>query len=90
MSMGSDYVSKLRPPMGILFIPQVIHENGLPRWNDINRAKFLIHPPQLSGNPRSSHIVANQGELGKGDDEFGLWKYLCSYFKVIFTLSKIL
>jgi hypothetical protein len=26
MSMGWDYVSELRPPMGVLFIPQVIYE----------------------------------------------------------------
>jgi hypothetical protein len=27
-------------------------------------------PLQLSGNPTSSHLVANQEELGKGYDEF--------------------
>jgi hypothetical protein len=35
------------------------------------------------------HVVANQ-ELGEGNDEFGLTKYLSSYFEVIFTCRKIL
>jgi hypothetical protein len=30
MSMGWDYVSELRPPMGLLFIPRVICEYGEP------------------------------------------------------------
>jgi len=38
--------------------------------------KLLIRPPELSGNPTSSHLVANQEELGEGNDEFGLTKYL--------------
>jgi hypothetical protein len=37
MSMGWDYVSELRRPTGILFIPQVIYEHGEPWWNDIDR-----------------------------------------------------
>jgi hypothetical protein len=32
----------------------------------------LIFPPQLSVNPTSSHLVANQDELCEGNDEFGL------------------
>jgi hypothetical protein len=48
--------------------------------------KLLIHPPQLSGNPTSSHLVAKQEKLDKGNDEFGLMKYLCSYFKGIFNM----
>jgi hypothetical protein len=30
--MGWDYVSELRTPMGLLFIPQVICEHGEPWW----------------------------------------------------------
>jgi hypothetical protein len=30
-----DYVSELRPPVGLLFIPQVIYEHGEPWWNDV-------------------------------------------------------
>jgi hypothetical protein len=33
---------------------------------------LLIHPPELSGNPTSSRLVANQEELGEGNDEFSL------------------
>jgi hypothetical protein len=36
MSMGWDYVSELRPPTGLLFIPQMIYEYGQPWWNDID------------------------------------------------------
>jgi hypothetical protein len=67
-----DYVSELQPPMGLLFMPQVIYEHGEPWWNAIDRRKLLICPPELSGNPTSSHILANQEELGEGNDEFGL------------------
>jgi hypothetical protein len=37
ISMRRDYVSELQPPMGLLSVPQVIHEYGEPRWNDIDR-----------------------------------------------------
>jgi hypothetical protein len=40
MSKGWDYVSELWPPTGLLFIPQVIHENGEPWWNDIDSGKL--------------------------------------------------
>jgi hypothetical protein len=63
MSMGWDYVCELRPPTGLLFVPQ-IHENVQPWWND-DREKHLIHAPELSGNPTSSHLVAKQEELVK-------------------------
>jgi hypothetical protein len=69
--------------MGLLFIPQVICGHREPQWNDIGRGKLLIHPPELSENPTSSHLVVNQEELGKENYEFGLTKYLSSYFKVI-------
>jgi hypothetical protein len=49
--------------MGLLFIPQVIYEQGEPWWNDTDRTKLLIHPPELSGNPTNSHLVAKQEEL---------------------------
>jgi hypothetical protein len=39
MSMGRDYVSELRPPTGLLFIPQIIYEYEQPRWNDTDRGK---------------------------------------------------
>jgi hypothetical protein len=55
VSMGCDYISELQPPMGLLFIPQVIYEHGGPWWNDISRRK-LIRPPELYGNSTSSVI----------------------------------
>jgi hypothetical protein len=51
MSMGSEYVSELRTPPGLLFISQVIYEHGEPMWNNIDSIKLLIRPPELSGNP---------------------------------------
>jgi hypothetical protein len=54
------------PPMGLLFIPQVIYEHEEPWWNDTDREKLLIHPPEISDNPTSSHLVANKEGLGKG------------------------
>jgi hypothetical protein len=56
MSMGFDYVSELRPPTGLLFIPQVIYEHGDPWWNKIDRGKLLIFPQELSGNPTTRVI----------------------------------
>jgi hypothetical protein len=35
MSMGLDYISKLLPPTGLLFIPQVTQERGEQWWKDI-------------------------------------------------------
>jgi hypothetical protein len=59
MSMGWDYVSELRPPTGLLFIPQVIYACGEPWWNNVNRRKLLIRLQELSGNFTSSHLVAS-------------------------------
>jgi hypothetical protein len=35
--VGWHYVSELRPPVALLFIPQVMYEYGETWWNDINR-----------------------------------------------------
>jgi hypothetical protein len=56
MSMGRDYVSELRPPTSLLFIPQVIYEHGEPWWNDVDRGKLLTLPPEFSDNPTSRDI----------------------------------
>jgi hypothetical protein len=48
----------------------------------------LIRPPELSCNPSSSYIVANQKDLGEGNDELGLIKYLCSHFETIFYMPQ--
>jgi hypothetical protein len=51
--------------MGLLSIPQVIYEHGKPWWNYTDRGKFLICPPQPSGNPTSSQLVAKQEKVVK-------------------------
>jgi ACR3 family arsenite efflux pump ArsB len=56
MSMGRDYVSELRLPTGLLFIPLAIYKHGDPWWNYIGRGKLLIRPPHLSDNPISRVI----------------------------------
>jgi hypothetical protein len=50
----------------------VIYEYEEPWWNDIDKGKFLIHPPELSDNPTSSHLVAKQEELAKKINNFTL------------------
>jgi hypothetical protein len=72
MIVSRDYVSELQSPMGLLFIPQIIYENGEQWWNNIDWGKLLIRPHELSGNPTSSHLVTNQEKLGKGNDESDL------------------
>jgi hypothetical protein len=47
MSMRWDYVSELRPPTGMVFIPHVIYEYVKSRGNDIVRLKLLIRPSSL-------------------------------------------
>jgi hypothetical protein len=86
VSMGSDYVSELRPPTDLLSIAHVIYEHREPWWNDIDRVKLLIRPPELSGNPTSNHLVANQEERAK--ETFGLTKHLYSYFKGICNMPE--
>jgi hypothetical protein len=56
MSTGLDNVSELRPPPGLLFIPQDMYEHGEPCRNYINRGKLLIRPAELSENPTISVI----------------------------------
>jgi hypothetical protein len=52
-----------QPPTGLLFIPKVIYEYREPWWNDdADRRKLLSHPPELSGNLTSSHLVAKHEE----------------------------
>jgi hypothetical protein len=50
----------------------VINEQGEPWWNNIDRRKILKHPPELSGKPKSSHIVAKQEEIEKEIMNFAL------------------
>jgi hypothetical protein len=50
----------------------VIYEPGELWWNYIDKGKLMISPTELTGIPVSSHIMANQEELGEGNDEFSL------------------
>jgi hypothetical protein len=43
----------------------VIYEYEEPWQDDIDREEFLTLPPELSGNPISSRLVAKQEELAK-------------------------
>jgi hypothetical protein len=59
--MEWNYVSELRPPTGLLFIPRWFM--SMEEW--YRQGKLLIRPPELSGNSTSSHLVAKQKELAK-------------------------
>jgi hypothetical protein len=59
-SMGREYVSELRLPTGLLFIPQVIYKHGEPWWNEVDRGQLMIRPPELSGNPTSTDLIASR------------------------------
>jgi hypothetical protein len=65
MSMRREYISKLRPPTDLLFIPQEIYGHEQAWWNNIERVKLLNRAPELSGNPTISHLVAKQEKLAK-------------------------
>jgi hypothetical protein len=60
-----------------LFIYQVISEIGEPWWNDVDRGKLLIRPPDLSSNPTSRVFWKKAGGMDKGNEKFGLAKYFC-------------
>jgi hypothetical protein len=53
------YVSELRPPTGLVFIPLVIYEYGEPRRNDIDRGetgKIAEKPiPVTFSSPQIAH-----------------------------------
>jgi hypothetical protein len=88
MLVGWDYVSKLQLPTSLLFISQVIYENGEPRWNDIDRENsWSVHQSSLAILPTSSSSKSERTWRRK----LRIWssKYLCSYFVVIFTCYKI-
>jgi hypothetical protein len=38
--MGWEYVSELQPPIGLLFILQMIYEYREPQWNDIHEGRL--------------------------------------------------
>jgi hypothetical protein len=87
VSMGWVYVCELRPPACLFFIPQV-YEYGELWWNNIDRLKLLIRPPELC----QSYQHLGAGRM-KGRKEWWIWT--CEvlsflYLQVIFTCGKIL
>jgi hypothetical protein len=76
--------------MGLLFTFRVKYDHGEPWWNNIDRRKLLIHLPELSDNPTSSHIVANEEKFGEGNDEFGLWNIFVDTSQLHFMCHKML
>jgi hypothetical protein len=54
--MGWDCVSELRPPTGILFIPQIMSEYGEPRCNDTDGGG----PKNSERNLSQYHFVHNK------------------------------
>jgi hypothetical protein len=86
VTMVLDYVSELRPPTGILFIPQVIYEHGETWWNGIDSGRPLqIRPPQLSGNPTNSQLATKQVELAKEIIDL-TYEILVIFRKVLFNM----
>jgi hypothetical protein len=57
--MRRDYVSELRPPAGLLFIPQMIYEYGEPWWNDIDRVKTK----SLERNLSQCHFINSKSHI---------------------------
>jgi hypothetical protein len=89
MSMGLEYVSELRLPTGLLFIPQVIYEHGESLWNDTDREKSSFdHQRPLE--ILTSHLVAKQEELAKKMIHFAFAKYLFHTSNGSLTCRKIL
>jgi hypothetical protein len=84
MSMGWDYVSELQSPTGLLF------EHGKPWWNDADRGKLLIRPPEFSGNPISRVICSKQEERANGMMNLTLRSIFIRTCKWLFTCPKIL
>jgi hypothetical protein len=64
---GENYVSELRPPMGLLFIPHMMYENGVPQWNNIDggnrrtRRKTCPSTTSSNANPTWTDPGANPG-----------------------------
>jgi hypothetical protein len=44
----------------------MIYEYEHPWWNDVDREKLLIRPPELSGNPTRRLIWQQAGKRAKG------------------------
>jgi hypothetical protein len=67
MLMRLDYVSELRPPTGLYFIPHIIYEHGEPWWKTPDSSTRALWQSY-----QQSYLAPKQEELGEGNDEFGL------------------
>jgi hypothetical protein len=65
MSTELDYVSEMRPPTCLFFIPRVIYQHGEPWWNDIDRGNSLLVNQSSLVFLKQSHLVENQKEVAK-------------------------
>jgi hypothetical protein len=66
ISMVRDYVSDLRPPTCLLFIPQVIYGHGKSCCNDIDRGKLICHHSSLEivlAESSSSKVTGTAKEI---------------------------
>jgi hypothetical protein len=55
----------------------------------ISKVKFLIHPPEISGNPTSNHLVAKQKKLAKEMIHLALQSICVHTSKASLTCRKI-
>jgi hypothetical protein len=67
VSIGCDYVSELRPPTGLLFMPWMLYEYGETRWNDIDRGK----PNNSEKNFSQCHFVHHKSHTDRHGREPG-------------------
>jgi hypothetical protein len=65
-------------------------EYGVLSWNNIDRGELLIHPPEISDNPISSHQTAKQEELENEMVNFALRNISFIRRRVFLECRKIL
>jgi hypothetical protein len=84
MAKAWYYVSELRPPTGLLFIPRVIPEHWEPWWNDIDGRQLLIRPSErcLAVPPAEPSSSISEGTWQR---RWWIWP-----LKLCFTCRKIL
>jgi len=71
ISMGWEYISERRPPLGILLIPQVIHEHGGAMVEYLQRENsWFVHQNYLAILP-AGWSSSKAGGIGEGN-KFGL------------------
>jgi hypothetical protein len=69
MSMGWDYVSELRLPTGLLFIPQVIFGHREPRWMmSTGENSQSVYQSALWQSYQLSYLAANREDMEEWND----------------------